>query len=396
MLEDVCARLPDPDAVRDLLSVLAATGTDSISTFELLTSGSLRALRSYLQGDDITAASDDDRHWQLLERLGSFSKAALPKGSGASPPLLVLLSKLQDALAATEKLPVHINTASPVPTFGHYFPGAAFGGRHGLSRSGGGGNGSLSAGLAALSNPFKIRLCRAGDETGLKDYGSNVVLIEPLASLVQVEDFLWPRVQMSAAEAETGAAPAAPAPAAAPAGPSAGGSSRREPSRGRPIPQPGNRRRLTRAQARALAEAEVAAQVEEDAEGASPRPEGDFMSEDLSDEHMEGAAEPEAAGLGIPIPHVHSDEEHDDDEDMEEGYVDEDYDEGERESSSTHIKCLKSRRGSERSLNFLIFCLDLMLAVLEELIFDREFVACSLQKRTTCWRMQPCTFTTCT
>lgn len=53
---------------------------------------------------------------------------------------------------------------------------------------------SLSSGLAALAQPFKLRLARSEHEKQLKDYSSNVVLIEPLASMTAVEDFLWSKV----------------------------------------------------------------------------------------------------------------------------------------------------------------------------------------------------------
>lgn len=48
--------------------------------------------------------------------------------------------------------------------------------------------GSLQAGLAALSQPFKLRLCKApGAEQCLRDYSTNVVLIEPLATMGAIE-----------------------------------------------------------------------------------------------------------------------------------------------------------------------------------------------------------------
>ena len=56
---------------------------------------------------------------------------------------------------------------------------------------------SLSSGLAALAQPFKLRLARSEHEKQLKDYSSNVVLIEPLASMTAVEDFLWSKVYRS-------------------------------------------------------------------------------------------------------------------------------------------------------------------------------------------------------
>jgi E3 ubiquitin-protein ligase TRIP12 len=355
VLEGICERFPDPAAVQELLTVLSATGEASISTFEFLTSGTLKKLREYLQGEGLAAAAaaartagiesneseEEYRRWQILERLAQFSQIALPPGSGGSPPLAVLVEKIQATLTATEKFEVHTTDIAAVPSAYSFFGGGGgyFGGGRGgsLSRSGGDASGSLSAGLAALSNPFKIRLSRhpsaappsnltsaaaggsrggdagasgsraaattaaasapaTGAAFGLKDYTSNVVLIEPLASMNQVEEFLWPRVQYSPGEqarmlageatgrdeatraaggggggsrggrdrgrAEDAAAPAA----AADVGGAAGGSGPRATSRSRPIPQPagqntqGQGKRLTRAQARAAAEAEVAAQ----------------------------------------------------------------------------------------------------------------------------------------
>ena len=64
--------------------------------------------------------------------------------------------------------------------------------------------GSLSSSLAALSHPFKLRLSRqAGTNSSLRDYSGNVVLIEPLATIGAIVEFLWPRVHRSAEEIAT-------------------------------------------------------------------------------------------------------------------------------------------------------------------------------------------------
>ena len=62
---------------------------------------------------------------------------------------------------------------------------------------------SFSNGLAALTHPVKLRLSRAAgiDNTDLRDYSANVVLIEPLATMTAVEDFLAPRIRPVAAAA---------------------------------------------------------------------------------------------------------------------------------------------------------------------------------------------------
>ena len=205
-LEAICDRLPDAAALQDLFSVLSASEESAISTFELLTSGALRRLREYLEGKDLLSSENgapedsESRRWILLERLGRFSEIALPLGSGGHPPMTVLVEKLQSALSATDKFEVQVTDIASMPSAYSYFPGGYYGGRGGLSRSAGSGGSSLSAGLAALANPFKIRLSRYTGETSLRDYSTNVVLIEPLASMSQVEEFLWPRVHMSSAE----------------------------------------------------------------------------------------------------------------------------------------------------------------------------------------------------
>ena len=46
-----------------------------------------------------------------------------------------------------------------------------------------------SAGLKALAQPFKLRLQRtSGTASSLKEYVSNVVLIEPLATVAAIEE----------------------------------------------------------------------------------------------------------------------------------------------------------------------------------------------------------------
>lgn len=56
-----------------------------------------------------------------------------------------------------------------------------------LERSG------IGYGMAVLSHTLRIQLQLAAHETELKDYG-HWVLIEPLATLQAIEDFLYPRV----------------------------------------------------------------------------------------------------------------------------------------------------------------------------------------------------------
>ena len=80
--------------------------------------------------------------------------------------------KLQQALAATEAFPVADSHEVPVGrTGGLRYGGSPF---FGHSRSIGDGS-SLGNGLAALSQPFKLRLAAASHEKQLVDYSVNVV-----------------------------------------------------------------------------------------------------------------------------------------------------------------------------------------------------------------------------
>ncbi|OMO92775.1 Armadillo [Corchorus olitorius] len=153
---------------------------DGVSTFEFTGSGVVAALLNYFSCGYFSKERISDtnlpklRH-QALKRFKSFVSVALPSSvdEGNIAPMSVLVQKLQNALSSLERFPVVLSHSS---------------------RSSGG-SARLSSGLSALSQPFKLRLCRAQGDKSLRDYSSNVVLIDPLASLAAVEEFLWPRVQ---------------------------------------------------------------------------------------------------------------------------------------------------------------------------------------------------------
>mmetsp|Transcript_11522 Transcript_11522/g.28178 ORF Transcript_11522/g.28178 Transcript_11522/m.28178 type:complete len:2013 (-) Transcript_11522:941-6979(-) len=355
-LRAISAKLgKDPTAVQQLLDLISAGSGDgassgtpgsssnnAISVFELVNSGAVRLLCDYLQGKDLPAGAGMEK--ALLQRQQQFVAAALAADSGPAPPLLPLVRKLQGALASVESFPVICSPMAPATAMGgasaRWGASSSFG-RHGSMGGAAGslqaGN-SLSSGLAALAQPFKLRLCRHSTERQLRDYSTNVVLIEPLASMTAIEDFLWPRVHRPggmgsppaaaaapsepAAAAPTAAQPGADrgrasqpspsqraaAPASAPAASGSGGRRRsggaaaaagpaagaagaaapagaaRQASQAQPIPEDGANRRMTRAQAaRARAEAQARAEqrrsMDEDDEE-----EGHAMLEDEEDE----------------------------------------------------------------------------------------------------------------
>ncbi|KAE8724707.1 E3 ubiquitin-protein ligase UPL3 [Hibiscus syriacus] len=168
------------DVISEMLAELSKG--DGVSTFEFIGSGVVAALLNYFScgyfsQERISDANLPKLRHQALKRLKSFIDVALPSSvdQGSIAPMTVLIQKLQNALSSVERFPVVLSHSS---------------------RSSGGGA-RLSSGLSALSQPFKLRLCRAQGEKSLRDYSSNIVLIDPLASLAAVEEFLWPRIQRS-------------------------------------------------------------------------------------------------------------------------------------------------------------------------------------------------------
>ncbi|KAK8629783.1 hypothetical protein V6N13_078611 [Hibiscus sabdariffa] len=166
--------------ISEMLAELTKGG--GVSTFEFIGSGVVAALLNYFSCGYFSQERISDvnlpklRH-QALKRFKLFISVALPSSvdEGSIAPMTVLVQKLQNALSSLERFPVVLSHSS---------------------RSSGG-SARLSSGLGALSQPFKLRLCRAPGEKSLRDYSSNIVLIDPLASLSAVEEFLWPRVQRS-------------------------------------------------------------------------------------------------------------------------------------------------------------------------------------------------------
>ncbi|CAA0815645.1 E3 ubiquitin-protein ligase UPL3 [Striga hermonthica] len=179
-LGDICSSKEENlvEVIIDMLRELSRE--DGVSTFEFIGSGAVDSLLNYFTcgyfSEERISESDLPKlRQQAIRRFRSFVSVALPLSieEGSLIPMSVLVQKLQNALSSLERFPVVLSHASR--------PSSA--------------NARLSSGLSALSQPFKLRLCRAQGQKSLRDYSSNVVLIDPLASLAAVEDFLWPRVQ---------------------------------------------------------------------------------------------------------------------------------------------------------------------------------------------------------
>ncbi|XP_057827496.2 E3 ubiquitin-protein ligase UPL3 isoform X1 [Cryptomeria japonica] len=171
--------------VAEMLSELVKG--DGVSTFEFVGSGVIPSLLNYfsygaLSKQNMTEAESTKVFRNALNRFKLFIRLTLPLNGedGREAPLTILVHKLQNALSSLERFPVILSHSQRLR----------------------GGNASLS-GLSALRQPVKLRLCRGEGETSLRDYSSNVVLIDSLANLAAVEEFLWPRVQRGEADLKT-------------------------------------------------------------------------------------------------------------------------------------------------------------------------------------------------
>lgn len=158
--------------LRDLLS----GGAESLSSYQVLTSGLGASLLTWLT---------EPVPGRLHAFVRVFCGVSSAEGAvgGSAEPLRVLVSKLNEALSVRETFPVILSDAS----------------------------GDLTAGLKLLAQPLKLRLTRDPSDTTIGDYGGNVVLIEPLATINAVHDFLWPKVAQAGGDAAANAsAPESP------------------------------------------------------------------------------------------------------------------------------------------------------------------------------------------
>ena len=215
-LRDACAPLRDAGsdpvaAAAVAVKFLAALDEgEGASTFELIECGGIEALDAFFSGRDLPRG--DAWSAAVAARLSAFVRAA----SVDLPPKTIggLVQRLLDALAVTESMPMRLSAGSS----------------SGSGGSRGGSSGAAGDGLGVLARPFKLRLCRAsGQRAGLKDYASNIILVEPLATLNAIEDFLFPRVHRQSSAPAAGASGSAGGGAnGAPARQSSGGAKRDE------------------------------------------------------------------------------------------------------------------------------------------------------------------------
>lgn len=150
-------------ALSSLVELL--TSHERLTVFEVSKSGLMESLAEYL-----TPANSDLR----AKRTSAFIHALNQDNKKGAFSSLVDLAL--GVLSSEEKLSLQTNETLSGTTFA-----------------------SVSSGLRQLAQPFKLRLRKSSEANGgsLRDYSHHVVLIEPLATMASVQEFLWPKVRDS-------------------------------------------------------------------------------------------------------------------------------------------------------------------------------------------------------
>eukprot|EP00736_Rhodelphis_marinus_P005766 Rmarinus@m.19562 len=174
-LQELAKNLGSTDSFRKLASVL--TGPDEVSSFEVSNSGVIEALVNALTHTTWKDEKSSERvhrtpqpsYDEVVARLRSFTNAMT---TGDAQPLRALIMKTNEVLNISEHFPALVYEVS------------------GRSSS------STVNALRMLTQPFRLRLQRAegAANSSLADMSSNVVLVEPLAQIGAINDFLSEKV----------------------------------------------------------------------------------------------------------------------------------------------------------------------------------------------------------
>ncbi|XP_075510126.1 E3 ubiquitin-protein ligase UPL4 isoform X1 [Primulina tabacum] len=178
-LEDAnCSQLEEEiyGVLHQILSEL--NEKDSISTFELVESGVIKALVNYVSNgvhpvgeetyDTANQCYDAGKRFEVFGRLLlSCSDPALEKFS-----LLTIVRRLQSALSSVENFPVILNHASKL--------------RNSYA--------TVPYGRCTSYPCLKVQFEREKEEISLRDYSEDIVNVDPFLPLDAIEGYLWPRV----------------------------------------------------------------------------------------------------------------------------------------------------------------------------------------------------------
>ncbi|KAI3474020.1 hypothetical protein Pfo_028808 [Paulownia fortunei] len=151
---------------------------DSISTFEFVESGIIKALVNYLSNGRHLVGQEDNNaanHLCIMEkRFEVFGRLLLSCAdlSREEYPLLELIRRLQSALSSVENFPVILSHTSKR--------------RNSYA--------TVPYGRCTSYPCLKVQFVRENGEVCLRDYAEDVVNVDPFVPLDEIEGYLWPRV----------------------------------------------------------------------------------------------------------------------------------------------------------------------------------------------------------
>ncbi|KAL6521022.1 E3 ubiquitin-protein ligase upl4 [Orobanche gracilis] len=164
------------DILHEIMSEL--TETDSISTFEFVESGIIKALVSYLSNGRHLVGEEDINAANYLRRMEKrfevFGRRLLscPDPAREESPLLTLIQRLQSALSSVENFPVILSQrCKPRDSYA-----------------------TVPYGRYISHMCLKVQFVRENGEVCLRDYAKNVVCVDPFVRLEEIEGYLRPRV----------------------------------------------------------------------------------------------------------------------------------------------------------------------------------------------------------
>lgn len=151
---------------------------DSISTFEFVESGIVKALVDYLSNAMHLVGKEDYNvatHWCIMEKRSEvFGRLLLSSADVFQEefPLLTLVRRLQSALSSVETFPIISSHTCK--------------GRNSYA--------TVPYGRCTSYPCLKIQFVRENDENCLRDYAEDVVHVDPFVPLDEIVGYLWPIV----------------------------------------------------------------------------------------------------------------------------------------------------------------------------------------------------------
>ena len=162
----------------------------SVSSYEIRSSNILESLCSFVKDGDL--GSDASNNVNNLDRITHFTQLLQDDEGSPLKSLQMLINMLQEVLTSSEHLPVYDSSMYDVPSFPSMLLNNLGMLRPAQRREENQASDSFVKGLKALGTPVRIRM-HCLDES--LDLQVGVVLIEPLATVGQVQEHMKPKIR---------------------------------------------------------------------------------------------------------------------------------------------------------------------------------------------------------